>query len=133
MSENSSGSMSLEDVRRTLKEHKLSKKELAIRRKELMASKKDLSSQIANIRAEYRVRSANRGSMVRGSGSFLGFLRFFQRANRQGDRIDKENAIAALEEKRRSVDNMLRICDEAMVATDRVILECEKVIVASRS
>jgi len=106
----------------SVKDAKVSIKELKLKKKELGIKKKEVSSQIAEIRAAYRIKSANQGPMVRGGGKVGGFFRFFQRAGRHADRSGKENSIAPLEDVKTQIDYLINSIDKAIVALERYIV-----------
>lgn len=106
----------------SVKDAKLSIKELRLKKKELGIQKKEVSSQISEIRSAYRVKSANRGPMVRGGGKVGGFFRLFQRANRHADRSNKENNIASLEEVKTKIDTLINSVDKAILALEKYVV-----------
>jgi len=106
----------------SVQDAKLSIKELKLKKKELGIKKKEVSGRISEIRSAYRVRSANRGPMVRGGGKVGGFFRFFQSANRHADRSGKENSVASLEEVKAKIDTMINSIDKAILALEKYIV-----------
>jgi hypothetical protein len=92
---------------KNIDEAKVAIKELKLRKKQLALSKKELSNQIAQIRANYRLESAKRGSMMRGGGGLGKFVRGMEQINRNAARIQKEKSIDPLEKQKAHMDNII--------------------------
>lgn len=104
-------------------EAKLAIKQLRLHKKQLRLDKKAIAARIAQIRSEYRTESASRGSMFRGGGGLGKFIRGVQRANRDGARSSKENAIAPLEREKMNIDRLLADIDAAIIKIEKYILD----------
>jgi len=98
-------------------------KELKLKRKELVAAKSALSKQIAEIRAAYRSRVAQRGTKVRGLGGFGKFVRGMQTASRDSDRADTDKAIRPLEAKIAVIDQDVRNLDAGVLQVEQWIAQ----------
>lgn len=98
-------------------------KELKLKRRELVAAKSAFSKQIAEIRAAYRSRVAQRGTKLRGMGGFGKFVRGIQTVGRDADRADTDKAIRPLEARIAAIDSDIRGLDAAVLQVEQWIVQ----------
>jgi hypothetical protein len=100
-------------------EKKLAIKELRLKKKELTAQKRELTAEIAAIRAEYRGKVAGRYStaaLPRGTTGRI--MRAGVQAKRRSERMEVDNAIVPIEQKRNAIDNRMITIDRTIARLD---------------
>lgn len=105
----------------SVEEAKLAIKQLKLHKKEYQLQKKAVGTQITQIRAQYRMESTQRGSMMLGGGGLGKFVRIFQRANRDTARLTKENRIVPLEQEKQRLDLLLMRIDDAIIKLEQYV------------
>lgn len=63
--------------------------------------------------------------MVRGGGKLGGFIRFFQRASRDGERATLARNLKPLESHRQDVDAMISAIESIIIKVEAAILKYE--------
>jgi hypothetical protein len=104
-------------------EVKLAIKQLKLEKKEIAQVKQEAAAHIAEIRADYSSRVAQRGSMVRGGGTLGKLARNYQRAHRDADRRAVDEAIQPYQAQKEAVDRASQTLDRYILLLERRLLE----------
>jgi hypothetical protein len=103
-------------------EAKIAIKEIRLRKKEFQLLKKDVSADMAELRAERRLKVARQGSMTRGGGNWGKLARSLERSNRDSARARHAAQLSPLEQKKAIIDERMAILDSAILHLERIAL-----------
>jgi hypothetical protein len=103
-------------------EAKLAIKEIRLRKKEFQLYKKGVAAEMAELRAERRLKVAKQGSMMRGGGEFGKIVRSMERISRDSARARHASQLSPLEHKKAIIDERIAILDSAILQLERLAL-----------